>query len=333
MREVMIKAAQTEVENADLFMQLFAGRTDVYGTHDCRTGRAWQVKRPLTVAVIQDHLRGRQPCGIYPLAGDRTMMVVVDFDVDDGLLPLAFVRLAGECGMPGYIERSKSKGFHVWVFLDRQGVPAWKPRAVVIRILKKMGRPDTEVFPKHDKLNGAAKYGNFINLPLFGRYAAKGRCVFVDERLETYPDQWAFLDDVQRAPGRVLDDIIRIHGLERPKSRPISTPSGNGLNHGLPPCAQRMIREGVRANQRVACFRLAVQLHKAGNPYDRAVAILCDWAQRNQPTDAKPIIREGEIRSQARWAYRGGYKGCGCEDPAVMPFCDPSCRLYLRVKA
>lgn len=102
-------------------------------------------------------------------------------------------------------------------------------------------------------------------------------------------------------------------------------------DHSLPPCARRMLCEGVSANQRVACFRLAVQLRKAGNPYDRTVAILRDWAQRNHPADGKGIIRDSEIRSQTRWAYRGGYKACGCEDPAVMPFCDSSCPLYARV--
>ena len=323
----------SDSQRIHLFLQLFAGRTDVHGTHAPQTGHAWQIKRPVTATVIQDHLQGRKPCGIYPLVGDRTKMVVADFDVDDGSLPLTFVRIAAELGVAGYIERSKSKGYHVFSFFDDDGVPAWKPRVVVGHILKEMGLPETEVFPKHDKLTGAAKYGNFINLPLFGRYVPDGHTVFVDERLEPCRDQWAFLGDVQRTPERILDYIIGRHGLERPKSRPISAPPGNGQNPDLPPCAQRMLQEGVRANQRVACFRLAVQFRKAGNPYEETVSSLCAWAQRNHPADGKPIIRESEIRSQARWAYRGGYKSCGCEDPAVMPFCDPSCRLYQRVKA
>jgi hypothetical protein len=316
-----------------LFDLTFSGRRDVHGTHNPETGKAWQVKRPVTAAVIQDHLVGRQPLGIYPLAGDRTKMVVIDFDVDDGSLPLAFVRLAGDLDLPGYIERSKSKGFHVWIFLDQQGVPAWKPRAVVSHILEEMGHPDTEVFPKHDKLTGAARYGNFINLPLFGQYAARGRTVFVDQDLRPYPDQWTHLRKIDRVPEAVLDAIIEKHKLCRPQTRRAPTPpaSTNARNHDLPPCGQRMLREGVRANQRVACFRLAVQLRKAGNPFDKTVATLCAWAQRNRPADGKPIIRKSEIRSQTRWAYRGGYKGCGCEDPAVMPFCDPACPVSRRL--
>ena len=324
---------KSSVEQVALFQRIFAGRGDVYGTHDPETGRAWQVKRPVTAGVILDHLQGREPLGIYPLVGDRTKMVVVDFDVNDGELPLTFVRMARESGIPGYIERSKSKGFHIWVFLGQRGVPAWKPRAVVGHILETMGQPATEVFPKHDKLTGAAKYGNFINLPLFGGYAARGRTVFVDGGLRPHNDQWTLLAQVERLSEGVLDAGIERYGLLPPYPRPNPAVHRVSGDHALPPCAQRMLREGVRANQRVACFRLAVQLRKAGNPYDRTVGMLCTWAQRNRPADGKPIIRESEIRSQARWAYRGGYKGCGCEDPAVMPFCDPSCRLYQRVKA
>ena len=315
------------------FHQVFSARSDVYGTHDPRTGRGWQVKRPVTSAVIEDHLQGRRPCGIYPLVDDHTAMVTIDFDLDDGALPLTFAQMARQIGIPGYIERSKSKGFHVWIFLDERGVPAWKPRAVVGHILKVMGRADTEVFPKHDKLTGAAKYGNFINLPLFGQYTDGGRTVFVDDHLIPHNDQWTLLAQVERVSESVLDAGIERYGIRPPLPRLNPAVHRVAGDHTLPPCAQRMLREGVRANQRVACFRLAVQLHKAGNPYDKTVAQLCDWAHRNHPTDGKPIIRESEIRGQARWAYCGGYKGCGCEDPAVMPFCDPSCRLYQRVKA
>jgi len=91
------------------------------------------------------------------------------------------------------------------------------------------------------------------------------------------------------------------------------------------------------AEEKVGGWHTAPDAHfddtQAGNPFDRTVALLSAWARRNHPANGKPIIRESEIRGQARWAYCGGYKGCGCEDPAVMPFCDPSCRLYQRVKA
>ena len=315
----------------ELFRNLFTGRQDVFGTHSPETGHVWQEKRPVTPAVIREHLIGRQPCGIYPLVGDRTRMVVVDFDVDDPALPLTFARLAARLGMSGYIERSKSKGHHVWCFLPQEGVPAWKPRAVVIHILKKMHQPNTEIFPKQDRLSDTTKYGNFIILPLCGCYASQGRCVFVDEHLEPYPDQWALLAEMKRIPESRLDDIINRHQLRR-RARPHAVRASFQRDRSLPPCAQRMLREGVRANQRVACFRLAVQLRKAGNPFDRAVAILCAWAERNRPADGKSIIRESEIRGQTRCAYRGGYKGCGCEDPAVMPFCEPSCPVHRRVR-
>ncbi|MCA9177186.1 MAG: hypothetical protein KDB14_22005 [Planctomycetales bacterium] len=94
-----------------------------------------------------------------------------------------------------------------------------------------------------------------------------------------------------------------------------------------------MLEEGVFANQRVACFRLAVQLKRVGLPFDLAVSALMSWAQKNNPDRGKRIITPAEITSQTSYAYRGNYRSCGCEDEAVKPFCDKSCPIHPRVVA
>jgi len=47
----------------------------------------------------------------------------------------------------------------------------------------------------------------------------------------------------------------------------------NGIRRilSLMPCALRMLTEGVKENQRTACFRLAAQLRKVGLPYEYTV--------------------------------------------------------------
>jgi hypothetical protein len=90
-----------------------------------------------------------------------------------------------------------------------------------------------------------------------------------------------------------------------------------------------MLTEGVTDYQRVACFRLAVHLKLAGYAYNQVLGILGAWASRNRPNSGKSIIRDSEIHAQARCAYKRSYRGMGCEDPAVMPFCDSSCPLKL----
>jgi hypothetical protein len=88
-----------------------------------------------------------------------------------------------------------------------------------------------------------------------------------------------------------------------------------------------MLAEGVTEYQRVVCFRLALHLKKAGIPQDIAVVALSAWAAKNRPRDNKRIITDLEIDEQTTCAYAKRYRGCGCEEAAVMPYCHPGCPL------
>lgn len=321
-----------------LFRSLFTGLNNVYGTYDPKTGRVHQVKNLVSDDVIRRHLMGRQPYGVYLLVKDHIRAIVVDFDTDDLLKPVQYVQRAGEYGITSYIERSKSKGYHVWVFFEGVGVLAAKARLVVQHLLAKIGMPETEVFPKQDILDHRVTYGNFINAPLFGGLVAKGRTVFVDPATPTkpYPNQWDFLKQIQRVRGTTLDAIINNHRLN-PKRETLSrtsspSPTNSGKTYfSLPTCARRMLCEGVSVYQRVACFRLAVSLKRVGLPYDVAVSALKTWAGKNRPNRDKQIITEPEIISQAASAYSKDYRGYGCEDVAIRPFCDPQCPVRKKI--
>lgn len=325
---------RTTAEKIGLFRMFFTGLTNVYGTYDLVTGRARQVKRAVTDRVIFAHLQGKQPYGVYLLVGDRTRAVVADFDVDDLEPPLEFLASAERYGLAAYIERSKSKGYHLWMFLDNAGVSAAKARLVVRHILEETGQPNTEIFPKHDRLDTRTAYGNYIYAPLFGALVPKGRTVFLDPRhgLTAAADQWQFLEAVVRVKGEQLDEIVEINELSRPddeaEGKPPRVSSDVHSAFGLPPCAQRMLAEGVSGYQRVACFRLAVQLKKARLPEDVAVAALNAWAAKNRPARGRRVITEEEIFAQVSGAYMRDYRSCGCGDPAVAPYCEPACPLH-----
>lgn len=210
---------------------------------------------------------------------------------------------------------------------------------VVRHILREIGHPDIEVFPKQDSLNGNASYGNFINAPLFGALVPQGRTVFVKPEgvLEPYPNQWDFLESVQRVSEKVLDEVIEVNQLAVQVSRadppaPLQSAPSVGLS-GLPPCARRMLSEGVTHEQRVACFRLGVHLNRVGIPYDMAVTSLRVWARKNKPNGDKRIISDQEILAQASYAYTKDYRGSGCDQSAVRPFCSPTCALFQKRKA
>lgn len=123
------------------------------------------VHESLTETVWRSHLYGRHPIGVYPVLSDNTCWwSCIDIDKD---LPLAARDVAdiyAHFGMGAWIERSRSKGWHVWVFHDGP---------VACRIARAAGRaavlladlPDTtEVNPKQDVLP-EGKLGNYVRLP------------------------------------------------------------------------------------------------------------------------------------------------------------------------
>ncbi|MHC4116576.1 MAG: TOTE conflict system archaeo-eukaryotic primase domain-containing protein [Planctomycetota bacterium] len=332
--------SRTTSEKIAIYRNLFTGLQNVYGTYDHRTGRVRQAKEPVTDQVILAHLKGKQPYGVYLLVKDTIRALAVDFDEDKLRSPLAFRAEARRLGLSTYIERSKSKGYHVWMFFVEKGVLARKARLVAGYILTAIGKPNIEIFPKQDALDENTSYGNFINAPLFGALVPKGKTVFVHpaEPREVYPDQWELLGGVQGIEERILDDVIRnydldlkqqANDLDRP-AKPADSTKSVPQAFGLPLCAQRMLTDGVTSQQRVSCFRLAVNLRRAGIPPDLTLTMLLAWARKNRPQDGKRIITEAEIKNQVKDAYEKPYRSCGCEDPAVAPYCDKRCRLYPR---
>jgi hypothetical protein len=321
-----------------IFREFFSGLTHVYGTCDPNTGRTWQAKEPVTDETILAHLKGRRPYGVFLLTDSRTRAVAADFDDPDPFPPVEFVNAANHYGLPAYIETSKSKGFHVWIFFDPKGVEASKARVIVKRILEEIDCPQTEIFPKQDRLDGAASYGNFIFAPLFGRLVSKGKTVFIDPyTLRPYKDQWKFLETAKRAAEPLLDEIIELNTLEMPKTHALCSQSQSGSDQSLetrfrlPPCARAMLKDGVSQYQRVSCFRLAVHLKRLGLPQDVAASALVTWAMKNRPYAGKRIITKGEILEQISYAFARNYRTYGCESEAIKPFCDTRCpvrRLY-----
>ena len=327
MAEIKLRTTQ---EKVNLFKHWFTGLMNIYGTYDPKTGRSWQVKQPVTDRVILDHLQGRQPYGVYLLKGSRTRAVAVDFDDDNLDLVAQFATRAEHYQLKTYIERSKSKGYHAWIFFDEKLAEAGKARLVVANILEELEALDTEVFPKQDSLTSSHRFGNFINAPLFGRLVPEGKTVFLDlKNFDPYPDQWALLESVESVAESTLDALIAMNQWEAiPDVAACQNPQQNNsltTGFGLPPCAQRMILKGVEQFQRVSCFRLAVHFKRLGLPYDMAIAALKVWSLKNKPRNGKRVITEPEILEQTQYAYERNYRGYGCESAAVSAFCQPVC--------
>ena len=176
--------------------------------------------------VIAAHLRGhaRGPdsasefvAGVYPLLPDDTCrFLAADFDgaqwSDDALAYLAACRARR---VPAALERSRSgDGGHVWIFFTAP-VPAREARQLGAMLLTEAmeSRPEIpftsydRLFPSQDAMPSGG-FGNLIALPMQRRARGRGATVFLDERLEPYEDQWAYLSSVRRLATDELTSLV-----------------------------------------------------------------------------------------------------------------------------
>ena len=328
-------------EMIKLYYEYFiVGLTYIYGTMNLNTNRSCVVKSIITEDIVFRHLTGKQPLGIFLLKQDITEIVVMDFDNDDIELPLHCHNKSLEYGLHPYLEKSKSKGYHLWYFFEKDGVSAQKARYIAKHILSQSGAPkNTEVFPKQDYLSKQCPNGNYIYLPLRGDLVSKGRTAFIDPKsLTPYENQWDFLKTIKRTSKLTLDKIyFDIKNNESSISTTLYSnidETNNNVknihksdNYGLTPCIQRILVEGVSEMQRVVAFRMANQFKNIGMPYEMTLCVLNKWSRKNKPKDGKRIITGQEIIEQVSSAYKKEYKGIGCED--LEAFCDSNCPVNI----
>ena len=228
-------------EKIALFRSLFLGREDVFPKRwqNTRTGKSgyapacgneWQAGvcgKPkvkcgecpnqdffrVTDEVIDGHLRGRHTIGVYPMLSDSTCwFLAVDFDKKSWQRDAqGFMASCRSQRIPSALERSRSgDGGHVWIFFAG-AVPVPLARRLGTYLLTETMKRDPDLgfesydrlFPSQDTMPGGG-FGNLIALPLQHGPRQQGNSVFLDENLESYPDQWAFLSSLDRmAPSHV----------------------------------------------------------------------------------------------------------------------------------
>lgn len=245
----------TPEEKISLFRNLFRGREDVFAIrwegkggksgyspagimdwHAIHVARPEERKKvacktrmlqPLTDDSIRNHLTGKQTVGIYPLLPDDTCwFLVVDFDKKSWLADAAaFAATCKRFKVPSAVERSRSgNGAHVWIFFDRP-VSAADARRLGCSLLTRTMEIRHEIgldsydrlFPNQDTMPKGG-FGNLIALPLQKGPRELGNSVFLDELFQPHPDQWRFLESVQRMP---IDQLARITYAIAPDGNPV----------------------------------------------------------------------------------------------------------------
>jgi hypothetical protein len=177
--------------------------------------------------IIRDHLMGIDPndrsgrdftMGVYPLLADESCwFLAADFDkstwTEDAK---TFLETCVSYQVPAVLERSRSgNGGHVWIFFETP-VPAVLARKLGSLLLTSTmnRRPEIgmdsydRLFPSQDTLPRGG-FGNLIALPLQKKPREQNNSVFLDNDLNPYSDQWAFLSSIQKMAHQDLERIVK----------------------------------------------------------------------------------------------------------------------------
>ena len=219
-------------EHLALFRALFVGRADAYAKWD--NGIITVVKAPLNNHALESHLIGEFRVGSYLVGEDgRTPYLVFDVDERNRKLVRKIVRRLQKRNITPYVERSKSKGFHIWVFPTRPML-ATTARRFAKCVLHGLDHHKIEIFPKQDKIE-RGRFGNCIWLPLCGIDIQQGRTVFLGDKLEPIKKQWERLRGINRVFETQLLSCIRElapHAEEKLEQNAETATTGTRITEG-----------------------------------------------------------------------------------------------------
>ena len=162
---------------SEKLLYLFGGNMGAYGQDVTRNGDpgagGMRVDAPLTSKLILDHLKGKIGIGTYPSwhADDGRLMAkwgACDIDTGDWQEAYALATALRAMDLKPHIERSRSKGWHVWVFLDRPVTAKAMRRALKVAYAA-IELPAKEANPKSEELM-PGQVGNYVRLPYKGAY-------------------------------------------------------------------------------------------------------------------------------------------------------------------
>jgi hypothetical protein len=202
------------------FTAAFINRFDCYPIQNS-DGSYSRIQQPLTLPIVEQHIRGRFTIGAYALdERSRAKFLVLDADDDDDwtkLLTLAHD--FEEQGLPVYREAS-SRGGHLWMFAH--AMPGKDIRRFGKWLLTKYELEGMEIYPRQDELRTGV--GSLIRLPLgyHRKLDPPKRFGFIDASGQplapTIREQLAILSKPKRLPRAYIKEALS----HIPEPKPVS---------------------------------------------------------------------------------------------------------------
>lgn len=257
---------------AATFWALFEGRTDIFGNAE---NPAVPFYDGDPVERMASHLHGFQPIGVYPMRDDQLVKWgCVDFD--EGYvecLPhaLNLKAVLAEFGVIAWIEKTRSKGYHVWVFANRF-VPGKPMRQALLAACQIVSAPTKEINPKQEALE-EGKVGNFVRLPYPRGYMDNKQTILNPEH-DYHEHMWPneFVEQALGSPCDLVSLMSLADLYVEPRPKFIPRPYEEGHLDRFPPLVVHIIKQpppppaqGGRSSQMV---RLAHVCHDEGMTYE-----------------------------------------------------------------
>ena len=247
-------------DTAQRMIKLFRGFEGGYGTEE--GGCKWE---PITTDLMERHLTGEEPIGIYPMIPpdeehkEWTVTwgsVDIDEGEDDWEEADKLATMLEALGLNPWVEASRSKGFHVWVFAHRR-IPARIMRRALTAACQLFDLKYDAVYPKQEELERPP--GNYLRLPYAGnRRAGKqqvgewGVTDFLDAAEEDRSESASIHVSLVRAAALMRESDYGMAPREALTVVPRRPEGGydrevlkkKGSNGRLPPLAATMIDRG-----------------------------------------------------------------------------------------
>lgn len=285
-------------EVVEAFQSLFRGRTDAWGALPPKCNH-----ESVALAHYERHLKAETSLGIYPLLDDGTCFWIAgDLDQpgsaswhkgpDDIMPALALMESLNYYGVNQGVtlEKTKSKGWRVWLFSSAP-MPARHVRRLFRAAIGRTGLPPSvEIFPKQDFVgkptpNNPFPVGNYVHLPYFGGGPSgdRGGRVMVDPKTLIPIALGDFLI-LRRFPADALPLVLE----NLPK---VETNQKQGR---APEKIARMLSQSLAVGERrPTLVKVAGYLRYRAIPEEIAVRLLLPWAEKafNEPLPPEEVER------------------------------------------
>jgi hypothetical protein len=280
------------------FAALFAGRTDVVGTDTGGCVRTEEARQHLGqsveehwAALFDGHLNyTSHGIGIYPVMPDNTVYWGC-VDIDTGTKPgalyetwddawqhsLLLRRVLAELSIDAWIERTRSRGAHVWVFAH-EPVPARTMRRALIAAHQIADLPHKEINPKQETL-AEGKVGNYVRLPY--PYGGVNQQVIAPDRGALSLDVFVAGAYETRMPASTYAQVEDLY--REPPTTPVASSSFDldGVKHKSQYAAAMVIRGPLGTDRSAYLWRLARTLCEADVSFSDAWQVLCEADRRH----------------------------------------------------